>query len=249
VEVVKNAVSVFKLLEPVLTLLVGLLQIVMTVFEMTMAPLRPLIEVLGFLLKMILLPLIMTMQVLQAALKPVLALFDMLSALGSAFMDTVGELFTMLLEGLGIKDLLKSFADAIKDATLSIVAAIARFLMSLPFGWGKDVLDKMIGRLEGTAHALATPKEVSFKGVEQITKDIAAAAFVAGYGKEKQEDLMEQMLTVLKEIRDGDKGGTKERPPMERVRQWVLDHPGMAAAAAATGPFGMAIAAGAALGS
>jgi phage-related protein len=228
VEVARAFVSQMKILLPIIEVLANILQVFMTLTEMLQAPLRLVMEALGLLLKVGLMPLNLAMQALNAAMKPILALFDALSALGGAIMDVLGDLYTALFESLGLGDRLKSFARTVQDVTLMLFKAIVQFVNSLPFGWGSEILAAMLKRLEGTAHAIAAPKEVAFKGIEQITKDIAAGAFVAGAGTEKDEqlDVMKQMRDYLREIVEQNKGkpGVLEQA-REAVGGFMDDHP------------------------
>jgi len=223
VEVTRSIVAEFKALLPVIEVLMGLFAAMMSIWELSMAVLRPIVEVLGLILKVTLLPLNLALQALQTVLKPVLALFDALSALAGAVVDVLSDLLTTFLEGLGLGDLLKSFAAAVKDATLAIFTAIVRFIASLPFDWARNILAKMEERLAGTAHAVAAPKDVGFKGVEEIVKSMATAAFTAAGGKtdaEKQTDIQEQMLSVLREIRDKDKCGATTGGKSKPAGRW-----------------------------
>jgi len=242
VEVTRNFVAEMKLLMPVLDTLMNILGVFLTLLELTFVPLRPIIEMLGLLLKVALLPLNTAMQTLQAVLKPVLALFDALSALAGAVVDVFSDLITTLFESLGLGDLLKTFADTVKDVTLALFTAIMKFVASLPFGWGDKILAGVEKRLAGTAHAVAAPKEVGFKGVEEIVKSMATAAFTAAGGKtdaEKQTSLQEQMLSVLREIRDKDKGAASTNGKPKPAGRWAASAAAKvtsAAAAALLGP-------------
>jgi hypothetical protein len=202
VEVVRQFVSQMRVLLPLIEALVPVFSVFMTLQEMLMAPLRLLIEAVGLLLKIGLMPLTLAMQTLDKVLKPVLAFMDAMSALGGAIMDVIGQFYTTLFESLGLGDVLKSFARTVQDVTLMLFKAIVQFVNALPFGWGAKIIAEMEKRLGGISHAIAAPKDVGFKGIEQSTKDIAASAFVAGAGtkEDKQIDLMEQMRNYLREL-------------------------------------------------
>jgi hypothetical protein len=121
-------------------------------------------------------------------------------------------------------------------AFLMLVGYIARFVGAEGF------LSKLIDNLKGAAHAIAAPKEVGFKGIEQITKDVAAAAFTAGAGTQKsQTDLLADGIEKLEDIQRN--GMTIEDllkqilgklglPNREAVDKWAEDHPEVAGAGA-----------------
>jgi len=238
VDAVKNAVTQLQALMPVIEVLVSIFQSLMMVVELFNAIMRPLYDVLGLILKVALLPLNLAFQALNAVLAPILALFQTFSALVSGVVDALGSLITTFVEGLGLGALFKSLAATIKETILAIVAAVAKFLASLPFGWGEKILAAWEKRAGGGPHAIAAPKEVGFKGIEQITKDIAAAAFIAGGGtkEDQQVDLLKEIRDIIKSARDEAKGEKKWTPEeKERVGRWLNDHPEVRSAVESTG--------------
>jgi len=238
VEMAKSFVSEMKMLMPVIEVLMSVLQIVAALFEVQMAILRPIIEVLGFLLKVVLMPLNFALSVFAKVMEGINTILGVLDTVFSTIIETVQELITTFVEGLGLGNVFSMLEDVIKNVITVLLALIgfaAKFL-------GQDAfLDKLIKNLQGAAHAIAAPKDVAFKGVEQITKDIAAAAFVAGAGTQKsQTDLLGDGIKTLQEIRDGrlsfetwlenqiNRIIAALTPGKERLERFEKDHPEVA---------------------
>jgi len=198
VEVTKNFVTEMKALMPVIELLMNVLRILAALFELSMAPLRPLIEWLGFLLKMVLGPMNVVLSVFAKAMEGLNTILNVVMTVFSTVIEILTEMLNTLFEGLGLGSLFDVLQEGIKYLITAILA-LAGFLFKLV---GLDI-NKLIENLTGKPHAIAAPKDVAFKGIEQITKDIAAASFIAGAGTEKtQEDLLKDGIEVLKLIRD-----------------------------------------------
>jgi len=198
VEVTRNFVTQMKALMPIIEVLMSLLQATMAILEVSFAILRPIIEYLGFLLKMILMPLNVAMSIFNKAMEGLNKILDVVSTVFSTVIDILSEMLDTLFESLGLGSLFDVLQEGIKYLITAILA-LAGFLYKL---LGLDI-NKLIENLTGKPHAIAAPKDVAFKGIEQITRDIAAASFIAGAGTEKtQEDLLKDGIEVLKLIRD-----------------------------------------------
>ena len=216
VEGIKSTVAMFKALMPIIEMIVSLGRILIALTDMLMVPVRMVVELLGFLIKVILAPLNFQLAYLAKALEGLSKILEIVDIVFNTILETVMQFITALIEGLGLGNIFTLLENVIKNVItvfLQLIGFIANFLGAATF------LDNLIKNLKGPSHAIAAPKDVAFKGIEQITKDIAAAGFIAGGGTEKsQTDLMADGIKALEDIQ---KNGLTIQKLLEQIMAMI----------------------------
>lgn len=133
-------------------------------------------------------------------------LWDTLAVILTALADTLADLVEMFLDFIQFKSLLKLINDVFRELAktiLMVIATLALWLGALGF------IDNMIKALTPGGGAQAAG-QTSIKGVQDIAKDMALNAAMAGgsTAENEQRKWREETAAMLKEIRDS-------RPPRD----------------------------------
>jgi len=146
------------------------------------------------------------LEFMAGVLQVVSEAWNALSVVGRTIYQTFYKLIAQLFGGTDLKDVLKSFRDAmhsVVEAVFKLVAYLAKAFGSLGF---IDAMTKNLREMANSkAGAAPAPQDVGFKGFEDIAKTMAAAAFAAqpgGGAEDKSErEWLKHLADSLDEVK------------------------------------------------
>lgn len=141
---------------------------------------------------------------LTGALKVVADAWSALSVIGRTLFQTFAKFIANLFGGTDLKDVLKSFRNAMQqvvEAVLKLVAYLAKAFGQLDFI--KGLSSNLRDMANPKAGAPPAPQEVGFKGFEDIAKTMAVSAFAAMGGGGEKDTSEKEWLQHLAQTLDG----------------------------------------------
>jgi len=190
------------MLTPVLDFLTDVIEIVVNLFKMLMSMLLN-----G------LMPVILVLDVMAAVMKPLNEVLkwatDMMAQAAKAVQIAIMAVVQTIIDSLGAMFGVKGLKDTLAKLTEVVHNVIRAFILftaylAVLFGQ-RGYIDNLIKGLEGAGRAgkgeAAAPLSPSIKNIEQISKDLALASFIAGAGAPEGKSDREIWLSIANELK------------------------------------------------